>query len=85
MQISTGLPRSALRTLEAPEVATRGEYRLLHATKECSKPVTDSQQDGKQPRVVLKMDQPAHQSQYRACVYVYRMRIANALRRGLAL
>ena len=28
MQISTGLPRLALRTLEAPEVATQGEYRL---------------------------------------------------------
>ena len=25
MQISTGLPRPALRTLEAPEVATQGE------------------------------------------------------------
>ena len=28
MQISAGLPRPALRTLEAPEVATQGEYRL---------------------------------------------------------
>ena len=28
MQISTGLPRPALRTLEAPEVATQGEYLL---------------------------------------------------------
>ena len=28
MQISTGLPRPALRTLEVPEVATQGEYRL---------------------------------------------------------
>ena len=26
MQISTGLPRPALRTLEAPEVATQGEH-----------------------------------------------------------
>ena len=32
MQISTGLPRPALRTLEAPEVATQDEYRLLRAT-----------------------------------------------------
>ena len=32
MQISTGLPRPALHTLEAPEVATQGEYRLPHAT-----------------------------------------------------
>ena len=31
MQISTGLPRSALRTLEASEVATQGEYRLPRA------------------------------------------------------
>ena len=28
MRISTGLPRPALRTLESPEVATHGEYRL---------------------------------------------------------
>ena len=28
MQISTDLPRPALRTLETPEVATQGEYRL---------------------------------------------------------
>ena len=28
MQISTGLPRPALRTLEAPEIVTQGEYRL---------------------------------------------------------
>ena len=28
MQISTGLPRSALRTLEAPEVATQGKRSL---------------------------------------------------------
>ena len=28
MQISTGLPRPALRTLEAPEVATQDEYLL---------------------------------------------------------
>ena len=32
-----------------------------------------------------KVNAPAHQSQYRACVHMYRMRIANALRRGLAL
>ena len=32
MQISTGLPRPALRTLEAPEVATQSEYRLPRAT-----------------------------------------------------
>ena len=31
MQISTGLPRPALRTMEAPEVATQGEYRLPRA------------------------------------------------------
>ena len=31
MQISTGLPRPALRTLEAPEIVTQGEYRLLRA------------------------------------------------------
>ena len=31
MQISTGLPRPALRTLEAPEVATQDEYRLPRA------------------------------------------------------
>ena len=31
MQISTGLPRPPLRTLEAPEVATQGEYRVLIA------------------------------------------------------
>ena len=31
MQISTGLPRSALRTLETSELATQGEYRLLRA------------------------------------------------------
>ena len=28
LEISTGLPRPPLRTLEAPEVATQGEYRL---------------------------------------------------------
>ena len=32
MQISNGLPRPALRTLEAPEVATQDEYRLPRAT-----------------------------------------------------
>ena len=32
MQISTGLPRSGLRTLEAPEVATQSEYPLPRAT-----------------------------------------------------
>ena len=32
MQISTGLPPPALRTLEAPEVATQSEYRLPRAT-----------------------------------------------------
>ena len=31
MQISTGLPRPALRTLEAPENVTQGEYRLPRA------------------------------------------------------
>ena len=31
MQISTGLPRPALRTLEAPEIVTQGEYRLPRA------------------------------------------------------
>ena len=31
MQISTGLPRPALRTLEAPESVTQGEYRLPRA------------------------------------------------------
>ena len=31
IQISTALPRSALRTLEASEVATQGEYRLPRA------------------------------------------------------
>ena len=31
MQISTGLSQSALRTLEASEVATQGEYRLPRA------------------------------------------------------
>ena len=41
MQISTGLPRPALRTLEAPEVATQGEYRLPRAIYQCSKPVTE--------------------------------------------
>ena len=29
MQISTGLPQLALRTLEAPEVATQVDYRFL--------------------------------------------------------
>ena len=32
IQISTGLPRPALRTLVAPEVATQSEYRLPRAT-----------------------------------------------------
>ena len=32
MQMSTGLPRPALRSLEAPEVATQDEYRLPRAT-----------------------------------------------------
>ena len=32
MQISTGLPRPALRTLAAPEVATQSEYHLPRAT-----------------------------------------------------
>ena len=32
MQINTGLPRPALRTLKAPEVAMQGEYRLPRAT-----------------------------------------------------
>ena len=31
MEISTGLSRPALRTLEALEVATHGEYRLPRA------------------------------------------------------
>ena len=31
MQISTGLPRPPLRTLEAPEIVTQGEYRLSRA------------------------------------------------------
>ena len=31
MQISNGLKPLALRILEAPEVATQGEYRLPHA------------------------------------------------------
>ena len=31
MQISTGLPRPALRTLEAAEIVTQGEYRLPRA------------------------------------------------------
>ena len=31
MQIRTGLPRPALRTLAAPEVAMQGEYRLPRA------------------------------------------------------
>ena len=31
MQISTGLPRPALRTLEAPKIVTQGEYRLPRA------------------------------------------------------
>ena len=43
MPISTGLPRPALRTLEAPEVATQGEYRLPRAIYQCSKPETDYQ------------------------------------------
>ena len=30
MQISTGLPQPALRTLEVPEIVMQGEYRLLH-------------------------------------------------------
>ena len=64
MQISTGLPRPDLRTLEAPEVATQGEYRLprVHAIYQCSKPVTDSQRAGKRPRVSesVKMDQPTN-------------------------
>ena len=64
MQISTGLPRPALSTLEAPEVATQGEYRLPRAIYQCSKPVpvTDSQQAGKRPRVskTVKMDQPTN-------------------------
>ena len=46
MQISTGLPWPALRTLKAPEVATQGEYRLPRALYQCSKPVTDSQRAG---------------------------------------
>ena len=60
MQISTGLPRPALHTLEAPEVATLDEYRLPRAIEQCSKPVTDSQQAGKRPRVskTVKLDQP---------------------------
>ena len=45
MQISTGLPRPALRTLEAPEVATQGECRLPCAIYQCNKPVTDSQRE----------------------------------------
>ena len=62
MQISTGLPRPALRTLEAPEVVTQGEYRLPRAIYQCSKPVTDSQRAGKRPRVskTVKMDQPTN-------------------------
>ena len=32
MQITTGLPRPALHTLEVPEVATHSEYRLPRAT-----------------------------------------------------
>ena len=31
MQISTGLPWPALRTLEAPDIVTQGEYRLSRA------------------------------------------------------
>ena len=31
MQISTGLPRPALRSLKAPEIVTQGEYRLPRA------------------------------------------------------
>ena len=31
LQISTGLPRPALRTLETPEIVTQGEYRLPRA------------------------------------------------------
>ena len=64
MQISTGLPRTALRTLEAPEVATQGEYRLprARAIYQCSKPVADSQRAGKRPGVskTVKMDQPTN-------------------------
>ena len=61
MQISTGLPRPALRTMEAPEVATQGEYRLprARAIYQCSKPATDSQRAGKGPRV--GKNGPAHQ------------------------
>ena len=48
MQISTGLPRPALRTMEAPEVATQSEYRLPRATYSsvASQYVTYSQQAG---------------------------------------
>ena len=64
MQISTGLPLPALRTLEAPEVATQGEYCLPHAIYQCSKPVpvTDSQRAGERPQVskTVKMDQPTN-------------------------
>ena len=59
MQISNGLPRPALRTLEAPEVATQGEYRLPRVIYQCNKPVTDSQRAGKRPRAVK--NGPAHQ------------------------
>ena len=31
MQISTGVPRPVLRTLEVPEIVTQGEYRLPRA------------------------------------------------------
>ena len=59
MQISTGLPRSALRTLEAPEVATQGEYRLPRAIYQCSKPVTDSQREATTSSKIK--NGPAHQ------------------------
>ena len=60
MQISTGLPWPALRTLEAPEVATQGEYRLPRAIYQCSKPVTDSQREATTSNKTVKMDQPTN-------------------------
>ena len=58
MQISTGLPRPALRTMEAPEVATQGEYRLPRA-RAIYQSATDSQRAGKGPQV--GKNGPAHQ------------------------
>ena len=73
MQISTGLPRPALRTLEAPEVATQGEYRLRRAIYQCNKPVTDSQREVTTSSKTVKMDQPTINSTAHAYGIVIRI------------